>query len=44
MHTRRAEGLRQNVGIIRRMDGPLYRLRLLPRLYFVLLMLRLRPR
>ncbi len=43
-NTNRAEGLRQNIAIIRELDGPADRLRLLPRLYFVLLMLRLRSK
>lgn len=41
-NTRRADGIRQNVAIIKELDGPIDRLRLLPRLYFVLLMLRLK--
>lgn len=41
-NTRRSKGLRQNIAIIKETDTFIDRLRLLPRLYFVLLMLRMR--
>lgn len=43
-NTNRAKGLRQNIAIIRETDSLPWRIRLLPRLYFVLLMLRLRSK